>query len=68
MKKYQIVKFKDNRGICYAVANKEDIKQYKNTHFLPYEIAMKYKKYLIEHIEKSEKFKNNVDYKTIFMY
>lgn len=33
MKKYQIIKTKD----FYAIATKEDIKAYKNTHFLPYE-------------------------------
>lgn len=64
MKKYQIIKAKD----FYAIANKEDIKQYKNTHFLPYEKGMRYKKYLIELIENDEKFKNNVEYKTVYLY
>lgn len=64
MKIYQIIKTKD----FFAIANKEDIKQYKNTHFLPYEKGMKFKKYLIELIENDEKYKNKVDYKTIYLY
>ncbi len=64
MKKYQIIKHKN----FYAIANKEDIKEYKNTHFLPYEKGMKFKKYLIELIENDEKYKNKVDYKTIYLY
>lgn len=64
MKIYQIIKTRD----FFAIANKEDIKQYKNTHFLPYEKGMKFKKYLIELIENDEKYKNKVDYKTIYLY
>ena len=64
MKIYQIIKTKD----FFAIANKEDIKQYRNTHFLPYEKGMKFKKYLIELIENDEKYKNKVDYKTIYLY
>lgn len=64
MKTFQIIKTKD----FFAIANKEDIKQYKNTHFLPYEKGMKFKKYLIELIENDEKYKNKVDYKTIYLY
>lgn len=63
MKKYQIIKF--NKG--YAIANKEDIKEYHKTHFLPYEKAMKYKKYLVELINKSTEYKNNVDLKTYYI-
>lgn len=67
MKKYQIIKYNK----FYAIANKEDINNYNKTHFLPYEKGMKFKKYLIESIEKSDtflKFKNNTDYKTITIY
>lgn len=63
MKKYQIIKF--NKG--YAIANKEDIKEYHKTRFLPYEKAMKYKKYLVELINKSIEYKNNVDLKTYYI-
>ena len=49
-------------------SNRANIKQYKNTHFLPYEKGMRYKKYLIELIENDEKFKNNVEYKTVYLY
>lgn len=63
MKKYQIIKF--NKG--YAIANKEDIKEYNKTHFLPYEKAMKYKKYLVELINKNTEYKNNVDFKTYYI-
>lgn len=64
MKKYQIIRF--NKG--YAIANKEDIKKYYKTHFLPYEKAMKYKKYLVELINKSTEYKNNVDFNAIVIY
>lgn len=65
MKKYyQIIKSKN----FYAIANKEDIKEYKNTHFLPYKYGMKYKKYLVELINKTEELKNNVDFKTIYIF
>ena len=63
MKKYQIIK---NKNI-YAIANKEDIQAYYTTHFLPFEKGMKYKKYLIELINKDTKYKNNVDFKTIYI-
>ena len=63
MKKYQIIRF--NKG--YAIANKEDIKEYYKTHFLPYEKAMKYKKYLVELINKRTEYKNNVDFKTYYI-
>lgn len=66
MKEYQIIKHKN----FYAIASKKDIKNYYKTYFLPYEKAMKFKKYLIEAIEKSDtfkKFKNNTDYKTIII-
>lgn len=65
MKKWQIIKL--NNG-WYALATKEDIKIYKEKFFLPYETSMKYKKYLIELINKTEKYKNNVDFKTYFTY
>lgn len=68
MKKYQLIKSRNNDGkTFYAIANKEDTQDFKNTHFLPYEKAMKYKKYLIELINKDEKYKNNVDLKTYFI-
>lgn len=66
MKQYQIIKNNNDKKF-YAIANKEDIKAYKETHFLPYENSMKFKKYLIELINKSEKYKNNVDFKTYFI-
>lgn len=67
MKKYQIIK---NRNI-YAIASKEDIKAYCNTHFLPIEKIMKHKKDLINLINNSNnflKYKNNTDFKTIIIY
>lgn len=66
MKEYQIIKYNE----FYAIASKEDINNYYKTYFLPYEKRMKFKKYLIEAIEKSDtfkKFKNNTDYKTIII-
>lgn len=66
MKEYQIIKNSDGKKF-YAIASKEEIKSYRETHFLPYENGMKYKKYLIELIKKSEKYKNNVDFKTYFI-
>ena len=66
MKKYQIIKYNN----FYSIANKNDIKEYHKTHFLPYEKGMKYKKYLIEAIENSKtfvKYKNNTDYKTFLI-
>ena len=64
MEKYQIIKDKK----FYAIANKEDIKDFQKTGFLPYIKAMKYKKYLIELIKKDETLKNNVDFKTFYVY
>ncbi len=67
MKKYQIIK---NKNI-YAIANKEDIKAYYNTHFLPIEKITKHKKDLINLINNSNnflKYKNNTDFKTIIIY
>lgn len=47
MKKYQLIKSRNNDGkIFYAIANKEDIQDFKNTHFLPYEKTIKYKNIL----------------------
>lgn len=63
MKKYQIIRF--NKG--YAIANKEDIEKYFKTGFLPTDKSMKFKKYLIESINKDKKYKNNVDFKTYFI-
>lgn len=63
-KQYQIIKTHK----YYAIANKKDIENYKNTHFLPFEKGMKYKKYLIELLENDEKYKNKVDYKTKYLY
>lgn len=63
MKKYQII---SGNGF-YAIANKEDITAYKDTHFLPYEYAMKYKKYLIEFLDKKG-IKKDVDLKTYYIY
>ena len=63
---YQIIKYNN----FYAIANKDDIKNYNRTHFLPYEKAMKRKKYLIQSIETSEsfsQFKNQTCYKTVFI-
>ena len=63
---YQIIKYND----FYAIANKDDIKNYSNTHFLPYEKAKKSKKYLIQSIETSEsfnKFINQACYITVFI-
>ena len=67
MKKYQIIKNKN----MYAITTKEAIKEYSNNFFLPFEMGMKYKKDLINLIETSknfEKYKNNTEYKTIFIY
>lgn len=67
MRKYQIVK----NGRMYAVATKEDIKKYHETHFLPLVLSFSYKKGLINIIENNENYKhlkNNTDYKTIIIY
>ncbi len=66
MKKYQIIRVTNGKGF-YAIANKEDIKAYKDTHFLPYEYAMQYKKYLVELLEKKE-IKKDVDLNTYYVY
>lgn len=67
MKKYQIVK----NGRMYAVATKEDIKEYYKTHFLPLVLSFSNKKdliYIIENNENYKHLKNNTSYKTIFIY
>ena len=67
MKQYQIIRNKD----LYGVANKEDIKAYNKTHFLPIVLFMKRKNeliYVIENNKHYEKLKNNTDYKTINIY
>lgn len=67
MKKYQIIKLKNG----YAITTKEAIKDYYTMHFLPYEKKTKFKKYLIELIQKSkdfEKYRNNIDLKTHYIY
>lgn len=67
MKKYQIIKTQWG----YAIANKEDIKEYSKTNFLPYEKMMKFKKHLVKAINTSEtftKYKNNTDFKTVYIY
>lgn len=66
IKEYQIIKNSVGKNF-YAIAKKEDIKEYFKTGFLPTNKSMKYKKYLIELINKSEKYKNNVDFKTYFI-
>lgn len=60
---YVIIKI--NNG--YAVTTKEALKEFKTTGFLPYDFMMKYKKYLIQHAKKQEKYKN-LNTKTIFLY
>lgn len=62
MKKYRIVKV----DYGYGITTNESIEEYKKTGFLPYETAYKYKKYLLERINKDTKYKNNVDTKTYF--
>lgn len=67
MKKYQIIKLKNG----YAITTKEAIKDYYTMNFLPYEKKTKFKKYLIELIQKSkdfEKYRNNIDLKTYYIY
>lgn len=67
MKKYQIVK----NGKMYAVATKQDIKEYCKTHFLPLALSYSNKKdmiYIIENNEHYKHLKNNTDYKTIIIY
>lgn len=60
---YIIIKLKDS----YAITTKQAYNDYKKTGFLPYDIAMKYKKYLIEYAKKQKKYKN-LKTKTIFLY
>ena len=65
-KKYQIIKLKNG----YAITTKEAIKDYYTMNFLPYEKKMKFKKYLIKAINTSEtftKYKNNTDFKTVYI-
>lgn len=65
-KEYQIIKNSVGKGF-YAIAKKEDLEKYFKTGLLPTDKSMKFKKYLIESINKSEKYKNNVDFKTYFI-
>ncbi len=60
---YQIIKYKND----YAITTKEALQAYYKTGFLPYEFMTKYKKTLINIIEKNQKFKNNTNYKTVFL-
>lgn len=67
MKKYQIIK----NSNCYAIATKKDIEDYYKVNFLPIEKIMKRKKDLINLINTSETFKqykNNTDFKTVYIY
>ena len=67
MKKYQIIK----NNNCYAIATKKDIEDYYKVNFLPIEKIMKRKKDLINLINTSETFKqykNNTDFKTVYIY
>lgn len=65
MKQYQIVKIQCG----YAVTTKEALQDYfKGCGLLPYEYGMKYKKYLLKVISKIEKYKNNIDIKTVSIY
>lgn len=59
-KEYQIIKYNNE----YGVTTKMAIEDYHKTGFLPYDIMMKNKKDLIEHINKIEKYKNNTDIET----
>lgn len=72
MKKYQIIKTKQSKSAyMYAVATKEDIKNYYKTHFLPLALSFSNKKdliYIIENNENYKHLKNNTSYKTIFIY
>lgn len=55
----------------YAVANKEQIKEYYHCHFLPIVLSTKRKNtliYIIENNKHYEFLKNNTDYKTIYIY
>lgn len=65
-KEYQIIKNSVGKNF-YAIAKKEDIKEYFKTGFLPTDKSMKFKKYLIELINKDKKYRNNVDFKTCFI-
>lgn len=60
---YIIIKIKQG----YVVTTKQALNDYKKTGFLPYDCMMKYKKYLLEHIRKIEKYKN-INTKTIYLY
>ena len=61
--RYIIIKTKND----YIITTQQAYVDYKKTGFLPYDIAMKYKKYLIEYAKKHDKYKN-LDKKTIFLY
>ena len=62
---YQIIKIQNG----YAITTKEALQDYfKGNGFLPYENSMKYKKYLLQLIKKIDKYKNNIDTKTVAIY
>lgn len=57
--KCKIIKMYINNQKLYYLVNVEDLENYYKTGFLPYIVAMKYKKYLLEHIKKhSERYSN----------
>lgn len=67
MKKYQIIKNKNN----YSIASKQDIKDFYKCYFLPYILKSKRKKDLIYTLENDpiyKQYKNDTDYKTIKIY
>lgn len=67
MKEYKIVKSIS----FYGVANTKQIKEYAHRHYLPLVLTMKRKKDLIYIIENNEHYKflkNNIEYKTTYIY
>jgi hypothetical protein len=60
---YIIIKLKDS----YAITTTQALEDFRKTGFLPYECSMKYKKYLLEHAKKIDKYKK-LNTKTINIY
>lgn len=59
--KCKIIKMYINNKKMYYLVNIEDLKQFKQTGFLPYVLCMKYKKYLLEHFKNNKEKYSNIE-------